>query len=161
MGKTRTTKQLLIVAMQDLADAERAWVERSAKLRDGAGEAVRAFLESDNQRSAAQSERLAELIEALGAKVKGDPNIWLRAIIDDAMRDIASTEAGPLRDTALVGAFRKGKQAERVSYETAIALAGRIGHADAKAALTRFRDEESAADAQLAQLLHDIVGSLN
>ena len=133
MTKTHSSEQLLIVAMQDLADAELAWGERGARLREGAGDQVAAFLDSDLGRSAAQRERLVGLIEGLGAKVEGDANIWLRAVLDDAERDIASTAAGPLRDTALIGAFRKGKQAERVSYETAIALARAIGDAAAAA----------------------------
>jgi len=156
MTKTHTAEQLLIVALQDLADAELAWSERGAELREGSGPRVAAFLDDDLPRSAAQRERLVELIEALQAAVAGDANIWLRAILDDAARDIASTAAGPLRDTALVGAFRKGKQAERVSYETALALAERIGVESA--GLRRCRDEEAAADAKLAELLVVTVG---
>lgn len=158
MTNTHTSEQLLIVAMQDLADAEQAWCERGAELRDGSGARVAAFLDGDVARSAAQRERLVALIEALGAKVAGDANIWLRAILDDAARDIASTAAGPLRDTALIGAFRKGKQAERVSYETAMALAERVGVE--AAGLRRCRDEEAAADAELAELLAVTVGEL-
>ena len=61
--------------------------------------------------------------------------------------------AGPLRDIALVGALRKAKQSERVSYETAIALARALGLGDAAATLETIRDEEHAADAALAGLL--------
>lgn len=160
MTTTHTTEQLLIVAMQDLADAELAWDERGAKLRDGCGERVAAFIDGDLGRSAAQRARLVGLIVGLDAKVEGDANIWLRAILDDAERDIASTAAGPLRDTALIGAFRKGKQAERVSYETAIALAERVGLAEAATALTACRDEEAGADGALAALLGETVGRL-
>ena len=160
MTTTHTTEQLFIVALQDLADAELAWGERGAKLRDGSGERVAAFLDGDLARSAAQRERIIGLIEGLGATVAGDANIWLRAIIDDAERDIATTASGPLRDTALIGAFRKGKQAERASYETAIALAARIGNADAAETLCQSRDEEAAADEALAGLLGETVGRL-
>ena len=70
------------------------------------------------------------MIEGLGADRQGPRNIWLRAVLEDAERDVATTAAGRWRDVALVGAFRKGKQAERVSYETAIALAGHLGRGD-------------------------------
>ena len=63
-------------------------------------------------------------------------------------------------DTALVGAFRKGKQAERVSYETAIALAATLGEDEAETLLTGFRDEEAAADATLSSLLAASVDAL-
>ena len=156
MTKTHTAEQLLIVALQDLADAELAWSERGTELREGSGPRVAAFLHADLIRSAAQRERLVGLIEGLRGRVEGDGNIWLRAILDDAARDIASTAAGPLRDTALVGAFRKGKQAERVSYETALALAERIGVDTTE--LGQCRDEEAAADSELADLLVVTVG---
>ena len=161
MSETASTKQLLIVALQDLHDAERAWGERGEKLRDGAGPRVRNFLAADGERSARQAKSLAKLLADLGDDTDGNPNIWLRAILDDAERDIASTIAGPLRDTALIGAFRKGKQAERVSYETAIALAARLSEQQAKTALVAIRDEEAATDAELACLLRATVDSLD
>ncbi len=161
MSKTASTRQLLIVALQDLHDAERAWGERAKKLHDGAGPQVQAFLASDAERSAHQTKALAKLLDDLGDEADGDPNIWLRAIFDDAERDIASTIAGPLRDTALIGAFRKGKQAERVSYETAIALAAKLGDGHAETTLRAIHDQEAAADAELAALLAETVSRLN
>jgi len=161
MSKTATTEQLLIVALQDLLDAKRAWEEKGGSLRDGAGWQVRAFLDQDLARSARQAETLGRLLGELGGEVEGNPNIWLRAILDDAERDIASTVSGPLRDTALIGAFRNGKQAERVSFETAMALAAKLDNAPADAALTEIRDEHAAADADLAELLARTVDELN
>ncbi len=160
MSKTASTRQLLIVALQDLHDAERAWGERGVKLRDGSGPQVQGFLASDGERSARQATTLARLLDALGGDTGGDPNIWFRAILDDAERDIASTVAGALPDTALIGAFRKGKQAERVSYETAIALAAKLGDSQAENALVAIRDEEAGADAELASLLSRTVDLL-
>jgi ferritin-like metal-binding protein YciE len=157
MSKTSTAQQLLTVALQDLLDAERAWCERGAKLAEDAGPKVAAFLDDEVRRSTAQAERIEHLLDALGEAHKGDSNIWLRAILDDAARDIRSTVAGPLRNTALIGAFRKGKQAERVSYETAMALAARLGRSEDSKMLTRSRNEEEAADAELARLLGETV----
>ena len=160
MSKTTTPRQLLVVALQDLRDAEQAWSELFGALRDGSGEQVRGFLDGDGERSGRQAAALGQLLDGLGGERRGDPNIWLRAILDDAMRDIRSTVEGPLRDTALVGAFRKGKQAERVSYETAIALAAMLREEEVEATLTRFRDEEAAADEALATLLAETVDAL-
>ncbi|MEH3101689.1 hypothetical protein [Sphingomonas adhaesiva] len=41
-----------------------------------------------------------------------DANIWLAVILDDSERDSETIVAGALRDTALIGALRKGKRAE-------------------------------------------------
>lgn len=153
MSKTSTARQLLIVALQDLHDAERAWGERGSRISGAAGERVSEFLDGDLATAAEQQARLAAMLQGLGALVEGDPNIWLRAVLDDAERDIASNAFGPVRDTALVGALRKGKQAERVSYETAIALAEALERAEDAKVLHRSRDEEAAADEALAALL--------
>lgn len=153
MSKTSTARQLLIVALQDLHDAERAWGERGPGIAGAAGPKVKTFLERDLATAAKQQARLKAMLEGLGAPLEGDPNIWLRAILDDAERDIESNAFGPVRDTALTGALRKGKQAERVSYETAIALAEALSRdADGKA-LGGSRDEEASADEALAALL--------
>jgi len=122
---------------------------------------VRGFLDDDLVRSAKQATTLAKMLGKLGGDIEGDPNIWLRAILDDAERDIASTVAGPLRDTALIGAFRKGKQAERVSFDTAIALAARLGNEPEEAALTDIRDKHAAGDTELAALLARTVDELS
>jgi ferritin-like metal-binding protein YciE len=65
-------------------------------------------------------------------------------------------EQGPLLDIALIGAFRKGVQADRVSYETAIALSRSLGLDDAERALTLSRDQLAETDDTLAGLLQDI-----
>ena len=67
--------------------------------------------------------------------------------------DAATIAAGPLRDIAITGALRKAKQSERVSYETALALADLLGLDEAAATLTTIRDEEQAADEALADIL--------
>ena len=157
MTKTHSRDQLLIVALQDLADAELAWTEHSDDLARDAGPALARFLKDHLALSRAQRDRLIDSLRGLDAPIEGDPNIWLRAIIDDARRDVRSTVAGPLRDVALIGAFRKGAQAERVSYETAIVLAKAIGDGDMAVRLTQCRDEEQAADDQLAALLSPTV----
>ena len=85
--ETETADALLIVALQDLHDAERAWGERIAVLRAAAGAEVKRFLDAEATRSAYQLGGLADLLVQRGAETEGAPNIWLRAILDDAERD--------------------------------------------------------------------------
>lgn len=161
MTETATATDLLIVAVQDLHDAERAWIERLPEFAGKTGETVAAFIEAERARSAGQASRLMQVARGLEASPVGAPNIWLRAILDDAARDAATIVAGPLRDIALVGAFRKGKQSERVSYETAIGLAEALALPDAAALLTASRDEEAEADADLADILASLLETID
>jgi ferritin-like metal-binding protein YciE len=153
MSDTATSRDLLVVAVQDLHDAERAWVEKLPALADKASAGLSAFAGPELARSEEQAARLAQIAGDLDSPPDGAPNIWLRGILSDAERDAQTIVAGPLRDIALVGAFRKGKQSERVSYETAIGLANALHLPEASRSLTLSRDEEARADAELEQLL--------
>ena len=160
MADTDTPRALLIVALQDLYDAELAWIERSAELQRNASYRIGTYLAEEARAAQAQAGRLTSASTALDGEVEGPPNIWLRAILDDAARDADTIAPGPLRDTALVGAFRKGKQAERVSYETAIGLARRMNQDELVRTLTVSRDEEARTDAALVLLLDTVLRDL-
>lgn len=161
MSLTKTPTELLIVALQDLHDAEVAWTERGPALVRKTGAELARFLEADIARSAEQGADLTALLGSMNAPVAGDPNIWLRAILDDAARDSKSITPGPLLDTALIGAFRKGKQSERVSYETAAILAARLNLRQIEEKLALFIDHESTADRDLRAMLEKIVEGLS
>ena len=162
MAAVESARALLVMALQDLRDGEVALVERLASVLGSARDAeFKAFLEDDRDRSEAQRERLIEILRDLGENPDDATNIWLRAILDDADNDAETIAAGPLRDVALTGAIRKGKQSERVSYETAIALAARLGFGEAAAKLRSIRDEEQAADTALAAVLERLTSGLD
>lgn len=155
--KTSTHHALLTVALQDLHAGEQVWLERLPTLRDKAGPALQRFIEAECERAATQAKQLEAMATKMGADTHGAPNIWLDAILDDATRDSETIEAGTLRDIALTGAFRKGKQAERVSYETAMGLAGYLHLSDMVHALTQIRDAEAEADADLSAQLMQVL----
>ena len=157
MPKTKTVQELLIVALQDLNDGEHAVVERIASIARKVSPGLARYIIKERERAARQSTRLEKVLEELDAAVTGAPNIWLRAVLDDAARDSRTIVHGPLRDIALVGAFRKAKQSERVSYETAVGLAKATARTDLATSLQLSHDEEATADATLAQLLEELL----
>lgn len=155
MPETGTARDLLVVAIQDLLEGERAWVERLPRL--AAPDTLAGYVSDELARSREQRARLGTLLGELGVAAETMPNIWLNAILDDARRDSETIVDGPLRAIAMVGAFRKAKQSERVSYETAIGLAEAFGMVEAVTLLTRSRDEEAAADDALAKMLEALL----
>lgn len=142
------------MALRDLHDAEAALAERlPVVLAHAADPKFADFIAADRERSVRQRAELDQLTRELGGDPHGEPCVWMRAVLDDADNDAATISAGPLRDIALAGALRKGKQSERVSYETALALAERLELSEGAAALANIRGEEQAADEALADLL--------
>lgn len=120
MSQTDTRSSLLTTALQDLRAAHDLIVKDLPDIADKVadselGTLFQALVERSRDASAA-------LIDT-GRGKGGEPNIWMKGVLDDARRDAETTERGPLRDVALIGALRKGKASAIVSYETAIALA--------------------------------------
>lgn len=161
MAKTGTARDLLIVALQDLNDAERAVTERLPSFGTGISSGLANYLAEEQDRAARQAARLEASLEQLDAAPTDAPNIWLRAALDDAERDYETIVPGSLRDIALIGALRKAKQSERVSYETAAGLARSTARTDIETGLLQCRDEEAAADAALAQLLPQLLAEIS
>jgi ferritin-like metal-binding protein YciE len=149
MGQTASAAALLHAALQDLHAGKRLQQQRLPALVETAGEELAALLTREMQLAGEQAARL----EALGLDTAGPGNLWMAGILDDADRDSRSHQAGRLRDIALVGAVRKGKAAEIVSSETAIALAAETGDQAADAAARANRADEIASDRALAVLL--------
>lgn len=153
MSDVDNLEALLINALQDLHDAKRALVERLPNIADHASDdALKRLLDEDAAQNATGQRQIATLITRRDAAIEGAPNIWLQAIMNDAERDIKTVESGELLDIALVGAIRKGKQSECVSYDTAIALAKALGGEDAPT-LEAIRDAAAATDASLSDIL--------
>ena len=158
MADVETARALLVMALQDLHDGEAALSERLSTVRDhGTHEELRACIAADQSRSAEQKRRLETMLHELRAEPGDAPNLWLRAILDDADNDASTISSGPLLDIALVGALRKGKQSERVSYETALALARTLALNEAASELASIRDEEQATDDELATILQQLI----
>lgn len=161
MAEVDTPRALLVMAVQDLHDGETAMVERLDDIRGClSDEALRELVDLDAGRSADQRWELAKIARALDAEPHDADNIWLRAILDDADNDCAAIAEGPLRDIALVGALRKGKQSQRVSYITAHALAHTLGIAEAAASLTRMAEAAERTDRALGDALERLCGRI-
>jgi ferritin-like metal-binding protein YciE len=154
MAEVESAEALLVMAVQDLFDGENAMVERLEAVRGhAADQAMRELIAEDCGRSGRQRETLAGIAGDLDAEPGGATNIWLRAILDDADNDAKTIAHGRLRDIALAGALRKARQSQRVSYETAIALARRLKLAEAARALEDMATAAARSDAVLAAAL--------
>ncbi|RHW17282.1 DUF892 family protein [Sphingomonas gilva] len=152
MSKTDTRDALLTTAIQDLRDANELLAKRLPGIVEhvedaGLGDLLRRAVE----KAEADCKRLIETGRGEG----GDPNIWMKGVLDDADRDARTIAAGPLLDTALIGAVRKGKAAAIVSYETAIALAD----GDLASSLEDLRQGDIADDRALRERLGAIAAT--
>jgi len=150
MSTTDSADALLTVALQDLRAGIDMLVERLSDIGKAAeGEALRQAIESLIE----EAGRAATELAATGRAEGGPENLWMKGILDDAERDTGSVAAGPLLDTAIIGALRKGLAAAGAAYDTALALARALGEVGLADALTRLKERDVAANANLAELL--------
>jgi len=155
MTETSDMEGLLLVAVQDLYDGENALGAHLPHLAAVAeNDTLASVLTQDVERSRGQAERLASIALQLGGPAQGSENLWMKGILTDARRDSETIRAGALLDIALVGAMRKAKHAERVSYETAIALCDALSLDHPGSLLEQSRQEEDATDKMLERLLY-------
>lgn len=157
MAQVDTLEGLLETALQDLLRGEGEKAKRLGPLIVAASDELAALLERDALESVGQRDKLAAIVARLGFNTDGPENLWTAGVLDDADRDSETIAPGPLLDIALIGAIRKGKQAEAVSYETAILLANAFADAETANDLEAIQREECVLDRELKQLQAQIV----
>ena len=150
MGRTASYTELLTVCIQDLHAGE-------AVLRDTlpvVGRHANApRLSAALHRLGREADLAIERLAATGRHKGGARNLWMAGIADDARRDTRSIEPGPLLDAAIIGAIRKAKAAQIVSYDTAIAVAAALRVEDIERVLIAIRRAAVSANRRLARLL--------
>ncbi|MBB3764714.1 DUF892 family protein [Sphingomicrobium lutaoense] len=154
MAMVDTTRSLLMMALQDLCDGERQMAERLPEVRGWlASEIMQSIVEEDARRSAEQRDAFAHFIEQVDASRGEANNIWVNAILEDARNDAETIVRGPLRDVALAGALRKAKQSQRVSYQTAIALARNLEKMAMAERMVQMAQDAEETDEKLARAM--------
>lgn len=147
MSRIATYDELLTVCIQDLHHGEAMLADALPKIAEAANDPV---LRALFDRVAADAATAADLLAETGRHAGGSRNLWMSGILDDARRDTRATAAGPLLDTALVGAIRKAKAAQIVSYDTAVAVAAVLDQGAVRRTLENIRRHAAALDRSLS-----------
>ncbi len=146
---------LLVVALQDLREARGVVVERMPQIVTATRDpATRSVFDELIARSDGELTTFSRILK----NPNGEPNLWAGGILDDACRDVASNEAGPVRDVALIGAIRKLLASDIVSLETAMALS-LSEDGDTTAAIAEMHRASTAANDRLGLQLQRIAGA--
>lgn len=152
MASTESKAGLLQACIQDLHAARRVAAERLPRIAEHAGQGLAPILHELARDLAAE----ARALEATGHDLDGPENLWMVGIMDDGERDTRSIVRGPLLDTALIGAVRKGVAADGVSLETAVAVSRSLGEDELAGSLEDMRARSGQYDDRLRILLHQV-----
>jgi ferritin-like metal-binding protein YciE len=149
----KTLEDLFVHELSDMYSAEKQMSKSLPRLaRNADSPDLKAAFEAHLEETLGQIERIDQVVEALGIKLKRIKCAAMEGLVEEAKEVIEEVEAGPLRDAALIGGAQKSEHYEIASYGTLCVLARQLGYADALPLLEANLEEERATDEKLALL---------
>ncbi|RTD84281.1 YciE/YciF ferroxidase family protein [Variovorax atrisoli] len=149
----KTPADLFIHDLSDTYSAEKQMTRSLPKLARAATnpDLAQAF-EQHLEETRAQVERIEEIAETLGLKLKRIKCEGMEGLVEETMSMVDQVEQGPVLDAALIGAAQKAEHYEIASYTSLILMAKKLGHAAALPLLQATLGEEQATDKRLGAM---------
>ena len=150
----QSANDLFVRLLSEVNSAEKQITRALPKLARAADDdtLVDAFKEHLEE-TRGQVERLEKAADTISdIRLKRIKCYAMESLIEESQELIDSTEKGPIRDAALIGAAQKVEHYEIAAYGTLCALAEQLGYTDAKNILAETLKEEKATDEKLSKL---------
>ncbi|QWT20755.1 ferritin-like domain-containing protein [Bacillus sp. NP157] len=149
----KTLEDLFIHELSDIYSAEKQLTKALPRLaRASSSPDLAAAFESHLEETQGQVERIDEIVELLGIRLKRMKCAAMEGLVEEGKEVIDEIEKGPLRDVALIGGGNRVEHYEIAGYGVLIALANQLGYTKAVPLLQATLKEEKAADEKLTLL---------
>ena len=153
MAETKSLHEAFIDELRDTYDAERQLTKALPKLaKAAASPELRQAFEMHLQETEGQIQRLEQVFELLGEKVRGKHCDGIAGIIDEGKAIMEEDFDAETMDACLIAAGQRAEHYEMAAYGTLVAWARAMGHDEAADLLQETLDEEKAADEKLSSL---------
>ena len=153
MAETGTLHDAFLDELRDAYDAEKQLTKALPKLAKAATSPVlREAFESHLEETRGHVERLEQVMEGLGEKVRGKHCDGIEGIIEEGQSVMEEDFDETTMDACLIAAGQRAEHYEMAAYGTLVAWAKAMGHEDAAALLEETLEEEKAADEKLTAL---------
>ena len=153
MAETGTLHDAFLDELRDAYDAEKQLTKALPKLAKAATSPVlREAFESHLEETRGHVERLEQVMEGLGEKVRGKHCDGIEGIIEEGQSVMEEDFDETTMDACLIAAGQRAEHYEIAAYGTMVAWARAMGHEDAAALLEETLEEEKAADEKLTSL---------
>ena len=153
MAETGTLHDAFLDELRDTYDAEKQLTKALPKLAKAASSAaLRDAFESHLEETRGHVDRLEQVFESLGEKVKGKHCDGIAGIIEEGSSMMGEDFDEPTMDACLIAAGQRAEHYEMAAYGTLVAWANGMGHTAAAKLLQETLDEEKAADQKLTSL---------
>jgi ferritin-like metal-binding protein YciE len=139
--------------LRDAYDAEKQLTKALPKMAKAATSPVlRDAFESHLEETRGHVERLEQVMQGLGEKVRAKHCDGIEGIIDEGKSVMEGDFEETTMDACLIAAGQRAEHYEMAAYGTLVAWAKAMGHAEAAKLLQETLDEEKAADEKLTSL---------
>ena len=144
--------------LEDMYDAEKQIVGALPKMiAASSSEELSTVLSDHLAETKEQVTRLETLFERMAAEPGTRVSKPMQALIAGGERFIGEMEKSPVLDAALIAAARQVEHHEMAVYTTLCGLAEMLGQSDSFDLLSQSLDEESEADAALAEIAEAVL----
>ena len=156
--KMQSIEDLMFTGMTYTLDFEQRMTAQAGKMAEAASDPqVKDIFEKTTTQGSKYAERIEQIFPKLGREKDTNKNQVAIAMIDEVENMISNTDAGPVRDAALIVAFNQ-QQAYRVAnYGSLRSYAGLLGKQDAVSDLQLSVEESKAGDDKLTQIAEQSV----
>lgn len=153
MTDNKTLHDAFIDELRDAYDAEKQLTKALPKLAKAASDPkLRQAFESHLRETEGHVQRLEQVFEGLGEKVKGKHCDGIAGIVDEGKSIMSEDFEGTTMDACLIAAGQRAEHYEMAAYGTLVAWAKAMGHTQAERLLHQTLDEEKAADKKLSTI---------
>lgn len=148
--KVMTMQDLLLDELKDIYSAEKQAVRIYPKLIKSAATAeLKSAFQAHFEETKSQVERLDRVFQVLEKKPTGKSCEAMKGLLAEATEVLESSDAGPLRDAALIGAAQRVEHYEIAAYGTVISFSKALGQQEISGILAETLEEEKATDKKL------------
>ena len=156
MADTGTLHDAFIDELRDAYDAEKQLTKALPKMAKAANSPdLRQAFEAHLEETRGQIDRLEQVFEALGEKVRGKHCDGIAGIIEEGKSVMEEDFDEATMDACLIAGGQRAEHYEMAAYGTLVAWARAMGHTEAADLLQETLDEEKAADEKLSSLAED------
>ena len=149
---------LFVEQLRDLYDAENQLIKALPKMAEGANsDELRQGFEEHLEQTKGHAQRIEQIFEQLGEKVKGKKCKGMEGLIkegDETLEEDISDEN--VQDAAIIAAAQRVEHYEIAGYGTARTFANLLGEDEAASLLEQTLEEEKETDAKLTELAEEI-----
>jgi ferritin-like metal-binding protein YciE len=153
MAETGTLHDAFLNELRDVYDGEKQLTKALPKLaRAATSPVLRDAFQSHLEETRGHVERLEQVMEGLGEKVRGKHCDGIEGIIEEGKSVMEEEFDEVTMDACLIAAGQRAEHYEIAVYGTLVAWAKAMGHSQAVDLLQETLNEEKAADEKLTAL---------